>query len=508
MERILPLRHRRYPMYGTPASRELEAQAIEAVRLDPGETRLMVRAGAAIARLAAAVAPFSERVWIASGPGNNGGDGIEAAVHLLRQGRKVTLTLAGDPSRLPADAAASLHSARASGIDIETADDEQPPLASRDLAIDALLGLGANRPPEGVIAGMVQRLNALPCNVLAVDLPTGIDGDTGHPHGELAIHATHTLSLLTLKIGLFTGAGRDHAGVVWHDELNRPTPSLAADAWLNGPVAPLARSARHTAHKGSFGDVIAIGGAPGMSGAVLLCARAAHASGAGRVWVVPMDHSAPLLDPLRPELMWRRDLDHFNDQALGASTIVCGCGGGEPILDVLPRLLDRAMRLVIDADALNAIADTPALARALCARHAPSVLTPHPLEAARLLGVDTQAVQRDRLLAAQALADRFGAVVVLKGSGTVIAAPGTVPHVNSTGNAALATAGSGDVLAGWLAGVWSSLASQQPARAGSTHQPAFDAACRAVWWHGATAEASGLPLLRAGDLIDAMAIGQ
>ncbi len=502
MERILPPSQRRHPLYRAPASRRIEAAAIAAVRIHLGETSLMVRAGAAIARLAAAVAPFSDRVWIAAGPGNNGGDGIEAAIQLQAQGRRVMLTLAGDPDRLPADAAAALQRAQASGITVEASGTAAPVLTSKDIAIDALLGLGSNRPPEGAIAETMGRLNDQPCSVLAVDLPTGIDGDTGQPLGELAIRATHTLSLLTLKPGLFTGAGRDHAGIVWLDDLGCAAPAIGPDAWLSGPVDRAAR--HHAAHKGSFGDVVAIGGAPGMSGAALLCARAAHASGAGRVWVLPLDRAAPLLDPLRPELMWRRDLDSFDDQSLGASTIVCGCGGGAAVRDVLPHLLDHAMRLVIDADALNAIADTPSLQSTLRARQAPSILTPHPLEAARLLGISTVAVQRDRLQAAQALADRFASVVVLKGSGTVVAAPGVIPKINSSGNAALATAGSGDVLAGWLAGVWGAMASDPDGQLQAPLQVAFEAACRAVWWHGAIAEASGLRVIRASDLIDAM----
>ncbi len=503
MERILPPARRRHPLYRTPASRAIEAAAIAAVRVDRGETQLMIRAGMAIARLAAAVAPFADRIWIAAGPGNNGGDGIEAAIRLQAQGRRVTLTLAADPARLPTDAAAALQRAQASGIAIDISGSEPPSLTSQDLAIDALLGLGSNRPPEGLIANAVRRLDDQPCGILAVDLPTGIEGDTGQSLGGPAVRATHTLSLLTLKPGLFTGAGRDHAGMVWLDELGCAPPSIEPDAWLSGPLDHAAAARRHAAHKGSFGDVVAIGGAAGMSGAVMLCARAAHASGAGRVWVVPLDRAAPLLDPLRPELMWRRDLDSFDDASLGASTIVCGCGAGAAVRDLLPRLLDQSQRLVLDADALNAIAGSPSLQQSLAARAAPSILTPHPLEAARLLGIDTAAVQRDRLWSAQALADRYSTVVVLKGSGTIVAAPGNIAHLNSSGNAALATAGSGDVLAGWLGGIWSALATQ-PDSPGSAQQVAFDAACRAVWWHGATAEASGLGVLRASDLIDAM----
>ena len=240
-----------------------------------------------------------------------------------------------------------------------------------------------------------------------------------------------------------------------------------------------------------------------MTGAALLAARAAHAAGAGRVFVSLLEPDLPAqqmaLDPARPELMFRRAWWSGAPAAIAAATIVAGCGGGDAIRAVLPRLLSLAARLVLDADALNGIAADPGLQAQLAARaqrgHA-TVLTPHPLEAARLLGTDAaRDVQVDRLHAARTLADRFGCVVVLKGSGTVIAEPGRAPHINPTGNAALATAGTGDVLAGWLGGLW---AAEGPSSAG------FDAAIAAVWLHGAAADASSFAPLRAADLVEAM----
>jgi NAD(P)H-hydrate repair Nnr-like enzyme with NAD(P)H-hydrate dehydratase domain len=213
--------------------------------------------------------------------------------------------------------------------------------------------------------------------------------------------------MLTLKPGLFTASGRDHTGVVWLDPLGTQSATDAPQAWLSGESAVQAR--RHAQHKGSFGDVAVVGGGPGMSGAALLAARAAHAAGAGRVFVEMLDGGAATLDILRPELMFRSAWTHSAPAVLGASTVVCGCGGGDAVRTPLPRLLSLAKRLVLDADALNALANDAALVpllRARAGRGLASVMTPHPLEAARLLGTTTAEVQGDRLHAAHELSAR------------------------------------------------------------------------------------------------------
>jgi hydroxyethylthiazole kinase-like uncharacterized protein yjeF len=454
--------------------------------------RLMRRAGLATARLALAIAPHAGRVWIAAGPGNNGGDGLEAALHLLSWGKQVALSLVGDAALLPDDARDALARALAAGVAIDT--ERLAPTEAPDLAIDALLGIGASRAPTGPLADMIKRLNALRCPVLAVDLPSGLNADTGQPLGEACVTAQHTLALLTLKPGLFTGAGRDHAGCVWLDRLEVDgTAADAPRAWLAGPARLPAR--RHAQHKGSFGDVAVVGGARGMAGAALLAARAAHAAGAGRVFVHLLDGSGVMLDAARPELMFRDELP-----SPGHITVVCGCGGGDAVRPALPRLLSSAARLVLDADALNATAADTALQTLLHARAArglASVLTPHPLEAARLLGRPTAEVQADRLGAAQQLAERYQCCVVLKGSGTIVAGAGQAASINPTGNAGLATAGSGDVLAGWLGGLWS-----QQGDSDTAATAAHRAASAAVWMHGAAAEPAAEGPLRAADLIE------
>ncbi|MBV8501112.1 MAG: NAD(P)H-hydrate dehydratase [Paucibacter sp.] len=447
MRKLLPL-NERLPLFDVANSRLIET---EALRLRP---QLMEDAGLAVAKLALALYAGEGSVWIACGPGNNGGDGRVAARHLLQHGLTVHL-------------------------------DE--PAADTSLVIDALLGLGLKRAVEGDMAERIARINALGACVLSVDLPSGLDADRGQVLGS-AVRADHTLVLLTLKPGLFTGLGRDHCGELWFEDLG-VLPEAAPSALLLGRDALTAFSAgaRHSAHKGSQGDVLVVGGAPGMRGAALLAARAALASGAGRVWCGLLDAGADLPDAGRPELMHAKpdaDLQRYD-------AIACGSGGGLEIAALLPSVLRQARRLVLDADALNAIAREPALGRALQRRPAPTLLTPHPLEAARLLQTDTGAVQADRPGAAGELARRYGATVILKGSGTVIAATGRAPAINSSGSGALATAGTGDVLAGWCAGLWARHASAE----------AFEVACAAVHLHGlAGQESRGL----AAELIRAM----
>lgn len=473
IHRILPANATtpRWPLHDTGASRQIEQQA--AARLLPHT--LMRRAGQAVARLAQAVAPHAQRIWIAAGPGNNGGDGLDAAIHLQAAGKSVHVTLLGEPSRLPPDAADAYRRAQAAGIACSSGWPAFE-LGPQDLAIDALLGLGIKRAPDGRLAEAVARLNGSAASVLAVDLPSGLDADSGWlddaSSERRCVRAHHTLSLLTLKPGLFTAHGRDQAGVVWFCDLGctaEPMPS--AELLACTPAA----ERRHAQHKGSFGSVVVVGGSPGMSGAAVLAGRAALHAGAGRVYVQLLDQTdAPSLDAGAPELMLRRAID-WHAPAAADYTAVVGCGGGPSVRDALPLLLSRATRLVLDADALNALAADPALQTLLIQRASKrreTILTPHPLEAARLLGVRVADVQASRLLHAGELARRLQSIVVLKGSGTIVQAPQGLPRINPTGNAALASAGTGDVLAGWIGALWAQ---------GST---AESAASQAVFMHG------------------------
>lgn len=495
------------PLYDVAATRRLEAAATAA--LSPHS--LMQRAGLAVACLARALAPHARTIWIACGPGNNGGDGLEAAAQLQRMGARPLVTWLGTPGRASADTLASLQRAQEAGVRFVA----EPPddLGPDDLCIDALLGIGAQRAPQGRMADWIAALNASAAPTLAVDVPTGLCADTGSAlfsgadndplateyHGVVA---QHTLSLLTCKPGLLTHHGRDAAGVVWLDDLGvlHAVSDLGAPAPVAELRAPAPRLPRpHASHKGRWGDVVVIGGEGfshrglGMSGAAQLAASAALHGGAGRVLLCLLDDGATTALPEQPELMLRR----FDALDLCHATVVCGCGGGDAVRAVLPAVLVQSQRLVLDADALNAIAADPGLrtqAQHRAARGATTVLTPHPLEAARLLGTDARTVQADRLTAARALSAAFEAVVVLKGSGSVVAAPGRTPVLNLSGDARLATAGTGDVLAGLCAARLAAAAD------------AFTAVVDAVHDHGAAAER--LPATRtltAGELARTLA---
>jgi len=461
MQRVTP--DRSWPLFDVAATRRIEQAAAAGL---PPHT-LMQRAGLAVARLALALAPHARTMWIACGPGNNGGDGLEAAMHLKRWGRSPVVTWLGTPAKAPQDALASWQRARDAGVEfIDT------PFAGADLAIDAVLGIGGGRAPQGPMREVIEMLNVRNgAPVLAVDIPTGLSADTGVGDG---VRATWTLSLLGLKPGLFTAAGRDAAGEVWLDELGLDLAREDCCARLAPP--PIASSRAHASHKGSYGDVAVIGGAAGMSGAALLAASAALHAGAGRVYVGALDEAAPSVDLSQPELMFRA----WESLDVAGMAVAAGCGGGDAIRGALPKLMASAKALVLDADALNAIAADAQLQSLLQSRgrrgERPTVLTPHPLEAARLLGSSAAGVQSDRLQAAAELAQRYRCVVVLKGSGTVIHAPGQLPAINPTGNARLATAGTGDVLAGMIAA--------RLARG----EAAFEAACAAVYEHGAAAD--------------------
>ncbi len=460
-------------LYEVARIRAIERTALALV--PPGT--LMQRAGAATASLALSLLEQHEgAVLIIAGPGNNGGDAMETATLLHGVGRRVSVVLLGDPARLPSDAAAAMHKARGSGVRfIELADTDE----HWALAIDGLFGIGLARPPEGEYREAVERMNRLPCPVISIDVPSGLDADNGTLVGganAVAVRADYTITFIANKPGLHTAHGRDYAGQVHVNTLDID-PAL-----LSGARAKLSTPAQfsqnftqrpHASHKGSYGDLTVIGGSAGMGGAVLLAARMGALAGAGRVFAA-FAAPAPAFDPLHPELMCRDA--HAVALDSGAAVIGPGLGMSRDAADLTARALACRLPLVVDADALNLIAAEPGLQQRVSQRHAPSLLTPHPLEAARLLGISAAEVQAGRLDAAAELARRLQAHVILKGSGTVIASPEGELVINSTGNPALATAGSGDVLAGLCGAL---LARQMPAH---------EAAIAAAWLHGQAAD--------------------
>lgn len=444
--------------------------------LAPGT--LMQRAGKAAADYALEL--LGERrdrpVLLLAGPGNNGGDALEAAANLADAG--IDATVLHLPGRRDAstETAAAYERARAGSVGWI---DMLPPGADWGLVIDGLFGIGLDRPIDGDYRELVAGLDALRCPILALDVPSGLDADTGAVIGPdgIAVRATHTLTFLGDKPGLHTSDGRDHAGAVRVDMLGVADELLPrANAQLSGlPLfAERFTARRQNSHKGSFGDVAIVGGAHGMAGAPVLAARGALYAGAGRVYVAALN-TPPGYDSSQPEIMFRAadELDFFG------RTLVLGPGMGDSAqaIRLLAKALDSDSPLVLDADALNLIGASPDLQSRLTERSAPVVLTPHPLEAARLLGMTAAVVQSDRLEAAREMALRSKATVILKGSGSVIARSDGQVLVNPTGNAGLATAGSGDV----LAGICGALLAQG--------WPAWEAAAAATWLHGAAADA-------------------
>jgi len=488
---VLPSARSR-PLHQATACRAIEQAA---AALLPPHT-LMARAGEAVARLAMALAPHARTIELWCGPGNNGGDGFVAATLLRAWGKQARLVVVGDPARCPDDARHAWQAAQDAGVPVLAG---MPERVQADLAIDALLGLGVNRALDGALAVAVNRLNDGSAPVLAVDLPSGLASDTGVVHG-VAVRAAHTLALLTLKPGLFTAQGRDQAGQVWFDDLMVAAAASPVELAGCDAAQALSQPRLHAQHKGSFGDAVIIGGANGMVGAAVLAARAALAAGAGRVYLGLLAAvETAWFEPTNPELMSRTMAHLLVPAALDNATVVCGCGGGAAVREALPTVLHHARRLVLDADGLNTVADDAGLATALRARAArclATVLTPHPLEAARLASTGSRDVQSNRVHAAQRLAEAMQCTVLLKGSGSIVATPGHTASINPTGDARLGTAGSGDVLAGWIGGLWAAHAATA-----SGHTVARAAA----WLHGAAVEhAPRRGPLRASRLIEAM----
>jgi len=471
------------PLYDVATIRRIEQAGLDAT---PPFT-LMSRAGAAAAGWIDQHVP-SGRILFLAGRGNNGGDALVAATHLHQAGRLVEAWLVAEPDQLPADAARAWLEARTAGVPLLAMLPDPaaalPPWPTGCVAVvDGLLGIGLNRPADGHVARWIAHLNASHLPVYALDIPSGLFADTGA--GQPAVRARRTLTFLGAKPGLLTLDGRDCAGAVDIAMLGLDDPSAERPvAIVNQPASFVHALPRreHAANKGRFGNLAVIGGNHGMTGAPLLAARAALHLGAGRVHVGFLAQPAPAIDPVHPELMLHPVAELALD-AMSAFVVGPGMGSGTAVRTQLAQLIEVCanaeppLPMVLDADALNLLAADAPLGQQLIDAGLHCVITPHPLEAARLLGSSVADVQRDRLAAARALATRWQATVVLKGSGTIIATAQDEPvTINPTGNAALSTAGTGDVLAGMIGAL---LAQGMPPLAASR---------AAVWIHGRAAD--------------------
>ena len=403
------------PIYSTADIRRIEQRA--------GDVALMELAGAAAAQMAMRLMPEDNKdILVVAGPGNNGGDARIAARQLSESYYRVSVA-----SRME-----------------EIATDKK-----WGLVVDGLFGIGLARDVAGEHAALIDYMNQCRARVLALDVPSGINADTGRVLGR-AVRATHTLTFIALKPGLLTLQGPDHCGEITVPDLGLDTAELArSSAWLAAPelFSTVLKKRPREFHKGLAGSLAILGGASGMVGAALLAGRSALKLGAGRVYVGLLAHQAPPVDAGALELMLRHPDDALGEE-LDALVVGPGLGTSERAETVVGAALASDIACVVDADALNVIAANTDLRRACARRRADTLTTPHPGEAARLLGVKTADVQADRVAAAKTLARELNAHVVLKGNGSIMVARDGHWFVNGSGNPGMASAGMGDVLAG------------------------------------------------------------
>jgi NAD(P)H-hydrate epimerase len=464
-------------IYSVAAVREIDRTTIEDHGV-PGYT-LMTRAGEAAVEAAGDVFPNARRWQVVCGAGNNAGDGYVVARLAAREGLAVSVLTLVDPSRLTLDAATAYNDFVADGGVVSRWEGKLD--ADADLLVDGILGSGLEREVAGEFALAVSAINKHPAPVLALDIPTGINGDSGAVLG-CAVRAAITVTFVGLKTGLFLGDAPDYCGDVRFAGLQIPescresaVPALRRidDAMFNSAL----QRRRRTGHKGDFGHVLVIGGGEGMPGAVRLAGEAALRSGAGLVSVATHPSHASMLVASRPELMSHvvRNADDLDPLLERADVIAFGPGLGQSewARELFARVSKETQPAVWDADALNLLAENPARAE-----H--RVITPHPGEAGRLLGVGAAQIQSDRPAALASLAQKYGGTVVLKGSGSLVSSA-SVPLLCSSGNPGMGSAGMGDVLSGVIAAlIGQGLTPEQAAAVGvEAHARAGDRAAEA-----------------------------
>ena len=440
-------------LYSAAQVRALDAYAIEQLGV-PGYI-LMKRAGEAALRYLRSRWPTAYRIVIVCGSGNNGGDGYVLARFAQAAGLTVSVLSAAPTSALKGDALSAYTDCVASGARIQPFAAEL--LKEGELVVDALLGTGLRSAVREELEPVVRAINSCGKPVYALDIPSGLDSDTGIAHGE-AVRADCTVSFVGLKTGLVIGDGPEYAGTLYFDDLEVTPPPRNAqfsprlERILEAEILQALPRRRRAAHKGDFGKVLIVGSGPSMPGATRLAGEACLRVGAGLVTVAVAPENLAAIASGRPELICLpfQEASELAEAIDRAQVIAVGPGLGRSswAREALDAVLHSGKPLVIDADALNLVAEAvnkPDLANC--------ILTPHPGEASRLLGVDTDHVQSDRLSALGSLVERYRATVVLKGAGTLVGAPSHTPAVCERGNPGMASAGMGDVLTGAIAGI-------------------------------------------------------
>lgn len=439
----------------------------------------MRRAGAASFAALRRRWPTARGIAVVCGPGNNGGDGWVVANLAQEAGLAPVVCAIGDMNTLGADAAAARSAALAAGVEVRP---DLSAVGSSELIVDALFGIGLTRAAEGEYRFAIDAMNATARPILAIDVPSGLNADTGASPGSV-VNAEATITFIGLKSGLVTGMAADYVGALEVDTLGIPgavfdSVTARGQRHSYADLRSLLPVRRRAAHKGDFGHVLIIGGAPGYAGAGRLAAEAALRSGAGLVSAAVHPDCAGLLNLGRPEIMTHAVADARGLAALleRASVVAVGPGLAQTAwsVELFAAVRDTALPLIVDADALNLLARDPQHRNDWC-------LTPHPGEAARLLGFTSASeINADRYAAAAALIARYGGVTVLKGAGSLVSGDGRL-EVIAGGNPGMASGGMGDVLTGIVAGlVGQGLGLFDAARTGAAlHAAAGDTAAQA-----------------------------
>lgn len=430
--------------------RELDRIAIEEFSI-PGIT-LMERAGDAAYQLLRTKWPEAKNILVLCGPGNNGGDGYILARLAKDENLLVNLRQVGDHQKLAGDALLAAERCIASNIHPLPLSNEN--LGDCDVIVDALLGTGLDREVAGQWLEVINIINRSNTPVLSLDIPSGLNADTGCTMG-CAVKADATMTFIGLKQGLFTGEGVEYSGDIYFNKLNVPEEiftkvnSMTEKITLDD-LQYLLKPRSKSSHKGNYGHVVVIGGDKGFAGAARLCAEATARTGAGLVSLATRDAHAALISMEVPEIMAHSVENSINIKPLleKASVVAIGPGLGQSkwATSLFSKIMESKLPLVVDADALNILAQEPVYSDRW-------VLTPHPGEAARLLNCDTREIQSDRVSAAIEIQKKFGGVVILKGCGTVIVDDEGNVSICSGGNPGMASGGMGDVLTGVIAGL-------------------------------------------------------
>ena len=489
--------HQRYhmPMQDLPINlfdangcRELDRTAIGQFGM-PGFD-LMQTAGGCVFEDLRRLWPEAGRISILCGPGNNGGDGYVVAALCAKAGLQVELVALAEPRSEDAQSARRLAvEAGLSPIDFSAIIALDRP----DVVVDAVLGTGISRAPEGAAAEAIRQMNQGDAPVVAVDIPSGLNADNGSTPGAV-VSAALTSTFIGMKVGLLTGRGPDYCGEIRFHDLNVPAEALnqvpATATRINRRrIFAALPGRRPCAHKGDQGHLLLLGGNKGMPGALRIASETAARSGTGLVSAVTVPENASAINIGQPEIMV-----HGLTEAAGMADLLGRCdavvvgpglGGDEWSRLMLQRLIEAKLPMIADADALNLVAGQDV-------RRQDWILTPHPGEAGRLLGLSAAEVEMDRIAAVQAIANRYGGICVLKGCGTLIS-DGSRIFLNTTGNAGMASGGMGDCLSGLIG----SFIAQG--------LELTDAAIAGVYLHGAAADheagKAGLVGMLATDLI-------